>query len=202
MAENYIPHHFQDDEESSMTFAELWDMFWSYKWWYAVCVFVCMACVALYIYKTPDMYVRTAKVIIDESEQDATLRSLGAVTGGAVRMRSNASVANEMEAFASPDLMQMVVSRLSLENRVTPKTPPVFLWATANDDCVPAHNSLVMAKACISNKVPVELHMYDEGPHGLSTCDKATGWHESFYLDNCRRWIKLSVEFLNKYMNV
>ena len=115
MAENYIPHHFQDDEESSMTFAELWDMFWSYKWWYAVCVFVCMACVALYIYKTPDMYVRTAKVIIDESEQDATLRSLGAVTGGAVRMRSNASVANEMEAFASPDLMQMVVSRLSLE---------------------------------------------------------------------------------------
>lgn len=94
------------------------------------------------------------------------------------------------------------LSRLSLENRVTPKTPPVFIWATANDDCVPAHNSLVMAKACISNKVPVELHMFDEGPHGLSTCDKATGWHEMFYLDNCRRWIELSVEFLNKYMNV
>ncbi len=100
------------------------------------------------------------------------------------------------------DASRSDLSRLSLENRVTPKTPPVFLWATANDDCVPAHNSLVMAKACISNKVPVELHMYDEGPHGLSTCDKATGWHEMFYLDNCRRWIKLSVEFLNKYMNV
>ena len=94
------------------------------------------------------------------------------------------------------------LSRLSLENRVTPKTPPVFIWATSNDDCVPAHNSLVMAKACISNKVPVELHMVDEGPHGLSTCDKATGWHEMFYLDNCKRWIQMSVEFLNKYMNV
>lgn len=94
------------------------------------------------------------------------------------------------------------LSRLSLENRVTPQTPPVFIWATANDDCVPAHNSLVMAKACISNKVPVELHMYDEGPHGLATCDKATGWNEMFYIDNCRRWIGLSIEFLNKHMGV
>ena len=94
------------------------------------------------------------------------------------------------------------LSRLSLENRVTPKTPPVFIWATANDDSVSAHNSLVMAKACVSNKVPVELHLFDEGPHGLSTCDKATGWNEAFYLDNVRRWIPLSAEFLAKYMNV
>ncbi len=94
------------------------------------------------------------------------------------------------------------LSRLSLENRVTPKTPPIFIWATANDDCVPAHNSLVMAKACVSNKVPVELHLFDEGPHGLSTCDKATGWNEAFYLDKCRQWIPLSIDFLCKYMEV
>ena len=34
-----------------------------------------------------------------------------------MRMRSNATVANEMEALASPDLMQMVVERLDLETR-------------------------------------------------------------------------------------
>lgn len=94
------------------------------------------------------------------------------------------------------------LSKLSIENRVTPKTPPVFIWCTANDDCVPAHNSIVMAKACVSNKVPVEFHMFDEGPHGLATCDKVTGWNDYFYRDNCKRWIKLSVEFLAKYMNV
>lgn len=94
------------------------------------------------------------------------------------------------------------LSRLSLENRVTPKTPPLFIWHTANDDCVSAHNSLVMAKACISNKIPIELHLFDEGPHGLSTCDKTTGWNEAFYLPNVRQWIRLSVDFLNKYMNV
>jgi esterase/lipase len=100
------------------------------------------------------------------------------------------------------DASRSDLSRLSLENRVTPKTPPVFIWATANDDCVSAHNSLVMAKACVSNKVPVELHLFDEGPHGLSTCDKATGWNEAFYLRNVREWIPMSVEFLAKYMNV
>ncbi len=94
------------------------------------------------------------------------------------------------------------LSRLSLENRVTPKTPPIFLWHTANDSSVSAHNSLVMAKACISNKIPVELHLFDEGPHGLSCCDKASGVNESYYLPNVRRWIPLSIEFLNKYMDV
>ena len=94
------------------------------------------------------------------------------------------------------------LSRLSLENRVTPKTPPIFMWHTANDGSVSAHNSLVMAKACISNKIPMELHIFDEGPHGLSTCDKATGYNEYYWQKGCRRWIELSIEFLNKYMNV
>ena len=94
------------------------------------------------------------------------------------------------------------LSRLSLENRVTPKTPPIFIWATANDDTVSAHNSLVMAKACISNKIPVELHLFDEGPHGISTCDKPIAHNDGYVNQHVRRWIELSVEFLNKYMNV
>lgn len=94
------------------------------------------------------------------------------------------------------------LSRLSLENRVTPKTPPIFIWATANDGTVSAHNSLVMAKACISNKIPMELHLFDDGPHGISTCDMSVAYGEHYLKENVRRWIPLSVEFLNKYMNV
>lgn len=94
------------------------------------------------------------------------------------------------------------LSRLSLENRVTPKTPPIFIWCTANDDCVSAHNSLVMAKACVSNGVPCEFHMFDEGPHGLSDCSKGTGWNEYFYNNSAKQWIEMSVKFLEKYMKV
>lgn len=105
------------EKDPSFTLADLWDMVWNYKWWYVAFVVVCVLSVLLYIYRTPAEYVRTAKVIIDESEQDATMRSLGAIAGGAMAVRSNASVVNEMEAFSSPDLMQMVVRRLSLETR-------------------------------------------------------------------------------------
>lgn len=105
------------EKDPSFTLADLWDMVWNYKWWYVAFVAVCVLSVLLYIYRTPAEYVRTAKVIIDESEQDATMRSLGAIAGGAMAVRSNASVVNEMEAFSSPDLMQMVVRRLSLETR-------------------------------------------------------------------------------------
>ena len=118
MTDNYINSQIQgNEEESSITLSDLWNMIWDYKWWYVACTAVCLFFVAFYIYRTPDTYVRTAKVIIDESDQDATMRSLGAITGGAMRMRSNATVVNEMEAFSSPDLMQMVVRRLALETR-------------------------------------------------------------------------------------
>lgn len=122
MTDNYYNSQLQNnEEESSITLADLWNMIWGYKWWYVACVCACLFCVAFYIYRTPDTYVRTAKVIIDESEQDATMRSLGAITGGSMRMRTNATVVNEMEAFSSPDLMQMVVERLALETRYVEK---------------------------------------------------------------------------------
>ncbi|MCL2694296.1 MAG: alpha/beta hydrolase [Oscillospiraceae bacterium] len=104
--------------------------------------------------------------------------------------------------LAGEDATQANLSRLSLENRVTPKTPPVFLWCTANDESVSAHNSIVMAKACVSNGVPVELHMYDDGPHGLSDCSKASGLDEAHYESNCGGWIGLSVRFLGKYLGL
>lgn len=95
------------------------------------------------------------------------------------------------------------LSRLSLENRVTPKTPPIFIWHTATDETVSAHNSLVMAKACISNKIPVELHIFDDGIcHALSTCDKAVARNENEVNPSCHRWVELSIGFLNKYLNV
>lgn len=106
------------------------------------------------------------------------------------------------EVILGKDASASDLSRLSLENRVTPKTPPCFVWCSANDGSVSAHNSLVFAKACVSNKVPCELHMFDDGPHGLSDCSKNTGWNEYFYNDNCKQWIQMSIRFLEKYMGI
>ncbi|MBT7166569.1 MAG: alpha/beta hydrolase [Victivallales bacterium] len=56
---------------------------------------------------------------------------------------------------------------LSLEDRVTPDTPPTFLWHTANDPVVPVENALLFASACARHGVPFALHVFPDGRHGL-----------------------------------
>ncbi|MFN0121933.1 MAG: alpha/beta hydrolase [Blastocatellia bacterium] len=60
-----------------------------------------------------------------------------------------------------------LVELLSNEKQVTPQTPPIFLFHTADDAAVPVENSLMFAAACRKNKVPVELHVYESGRHGV-----------------------------------
>jgi acetyl esterase/lipase len=62
-----------------------------------------------------------------------------------------------------PELIEL----LSNEKQVTPKTPPTFLFHTADDAGVPVENTLMFAAACRKNKVPVELHVYETGRHGV-----------------------------------
>ena len=57
--------------------------------------------------------------------------------------------------------------RLSLETRVTEKTPPAFIWHTAEDAAVPWRNSAMMAEALYDKKVPCSLHIFPHGGHGM-----------------------------------
>ncbi|RXJ04343.1 alpha/beta hydrolase [Anaerobacillus alkaliphilus] len=61
-----------------------------------------------------------------------------------------------------------LLSQLSLENQITKNTPPTFLWHTVEDTAVPVENSLLFANSLLKNKVPLELHIYPRGVHGLS----------------------------------
>ena len=118
MIENNTTNNtFLQEDESSIQLIDLWHMVWDHKWWYVISVFVCIFCAGFYLYRTPDTYTRSAKVIIDESDQDATMRNLGVMSANMMRLRSFNSVESEMEAFSSPDLMQMVVERLGLQTR-------------------------------------------------------------------------------------
>jgi acetyl esterase/lipase len=60
-----------------------------------------------------------------------------------------------------------LIDLMSNEKQVTPQTPPCFLVHTADDGAVPVENSLNFAAACRKNKVPVELHVLEHGPHGF-----------------------------------
>mgnify|MGYP003378615335 CR=1 FL=1 len=64
----------QQDDQSDIRLSDIWNMIWGYKWWYVVSVAFCIMIALLYLYRTPATYSRTAKVVIDEDSQDATMR--------------------------------------------------------------------------------------------------------------------------------
>ncbi len=65
----------------------------------------------------------------------------------------------------------------SLENHVTPQTPPAFLWQTFTDELVPVDNSILFAKSCRAQGVRCELHLFMEGQHGMSLAN--ADWAEN-----------------------
>ena len=60
---------------------------------------------------------------------------------------------------------------LGLENRVTERTPPTFLWHTNEDAVVPVENVLLMAGALARAKVPYALHVFPRGEHGCGLAE-------------------------------
>lgn len=91
--------------------------------------------------------------------------------------------AGSMENLAgdnpSPDLLES----LSPDKHVSSKTPPCFLWHTAEDASVSVENSFVFASALRRHNIPFELHIYDKGRHGLGL-GAPFDWSGA-----CLRWI-------------
>ncbi|MCU1259708.1 MAG: alpha/beta hydrolase [Bryobacterales bacterium] len=65
----------------------------------------------------------------------------------------------------NPD--KALVESLSNELQVTAQTPPTFLFSTNADAGVPAENAVLFYLALRKAKVPAELHVFQNGPHGV-----------------------------------
>jgi acetyl esterase/lipase len=60
-----------------------------------------------------------------------------------------------------------LIENLSNDLQVTARTPPTFLFHTANDTAVPVENSVRFFLALRKAGVPAELHVFENGPHGV-----------------------------------
>ncbi|MGB2717395.1 MAG: alpha/beta hydrolase [Vicinamibacterales bacterium] len=60
-----------------------------------------------------------------------------------------------------------LVESLSNDLQVTPQTPPTFLFHTTADAGVPVENSVRFYMALRKAKVPAEMHLFENGPHGV-----------------------------------
>lgn len=98
-----------------------------------------------------------------------------------------------------------LVNKLSLENHVDRKTPPVFVWQTITDQTVPVENSIMFVNACVEAGVSVEAHLFPKGPHGLALAVKETAKRDEngnvlteFVQPEVQQWVKLACDWLHR----
>lgn len=100
-----------------------------------------------------------------------------------------------------PEPTEEKLKEMSLETQVSTSTPPTFLWHTVADPVVPVENSLMFASALQEQKIPFEMHIYPNGPHGLSLAThetddgRGTDAHVATWMGLCIQWLKSLFQF-------
>lgn len=92
------------------------------------------------------------------------------------------------ESLLGEDPDPAMVRQLSNNYQVTENTPPAFLFHTASDQGVPVFNSMSFAEACVKNNVPVALHVFPEGRHGVGMAKDDPKL--SIWTDNLISWLQ------------
>jgi acetyl esterase/lipase len=97
------------------------------------------------------------------------------------------------------------LDEVSIEKRVTKDTPPLFLWSTVEDKTVPVENSLLLFQALRRHGVKAEMHLFQDGPHGLSLANRHTPWdsgdplaYEAAYV-KVAAWVPLALAWLEQF---
>ena len=100
--------------------------------------------------------------------------------------------------LGTSDASDELLAEVSPALNVTDHCPPTFLWATSEDTMVPVQNTRLMAKALSDRKIPFELHVFENGPHGLSLATQATAASQSFIYPDVAQWVPLCGTWLKK----
>lgn len=79
-------------------------------------------------------------------------------------------------------------NEFSLERRVDATTPPTFMWHTADDEMLDVDNVYHLAQTYAAAKVPLSLHVFPHGRHGLGLASE----HPTVgaWTSLCAQWLR------------
>ncbi len=97
------------------------------------------------------------------------------------------------------DEKNALIHKVLLDEIVCERTAPAFIWTTAADSVVPVGNSLRYAESLSAQGIAFELHIYPQGEHGLSTCDREINPDYPF-LDKNGKWIDDCASFFRLFI--
>lgn len=140
-------------------------------------------------------YLKTEGIVIGHNKPNAMILAYPVITMKEFCHKGS----RENLLGQNPD--EELINEMSLETQVSEKTPPAFIWHTAEDKSVPVENSLMLAWALQKNKIPFELHVYPYGPHGLSLANKETDNGNMGAYPHVSGWIDLCIEWLDGFFS-
>ena len=134
---------------------------------------------------------------------------LGYTLSDYVFMKENAAAATDPIAaglfavsntafLGSPTPDDALLIEVSPARSVTEHCPPTFLWATSEDSLVPVQHTILMANALADKKIPFEVHIYENGPHGLATSTQSSASALSNIRSDVATWLPMSDTWLKK----
>lgn len=86
------------------------------------------------------------------------------------------------------------LERFSLIHQVNDRTAPAFLWHTQGDDGVTPQETLRFAMALNEHQIPMELHWFPKGPHGMSLATAEMNQqgdpHVAHWMELCIEWLR------------
>lgn len=82
-----------------------------------------------------------------------------------------------------------IADKYSNEKQVTASTPKTFLVHATDDKAVPVENSINYYLALKKEKVPAEIHLYENGGHGFGLGVKGTN---AYWPETCRKWLAVN----------
>jgi acetyl esterase/lipase len=93
------------------------------------------------------------------------------------------------ENLLGKDADEALAANLSNEKQVTAQTPPTFIFQTDADKPVPAENCVAFYLALRRAGVPAELHIYQDGKHGVGLASDVPA--TSTWPDRLRDWMQV-----------
>lgn len=125
----------------------------------------------------------------DPADKESSRPDIGILCYAVISMGPNTHQGSK-DNLLGPNPSSELVKGLSNELQVTPNTPPCFIWHTQEDGAVKVENALEFAAALQQNHVQFDLHIYQNGGHGIGLADGPPFQHVHPWAKDLIFWLR------------
>lgn len=119
-----------------------------------------------------------------------------------IQAAQNLFVASCYSFLGTADPSDELLLEVSPARLIDHATPPMFIWATAQDRLLPVAHSTRLVDGLAEAGIPFESHIFEDGDHGLSLATQAVAGAQTEINTDAAKWIDLADAWLLKRFKI